>query len=118
MKVLLNPKNLSAQHRASLNSYSTTANNIAHRRTPTQQLQTTSRIAERQLYNCNQHRASPNTNSTTAINIAHRRTPTLQLQSTSRIAKHQFYNCNQHLASLNANTVVMAYTWFVPSLVP
>jgi hypothetical protein len=85
---------------------------------PKKLISTASRIAELILNNCKQHRASPNANSTTANNIAHRRTPTLQLQSTSRIAKHQFYNCNQHLASLNANTVVMAYTWFVPSLVP
>jgi hypothetical protein len=72
VKVLLNPKNLSAQHRASPNANSTTANNIAHHRTPTLQLQATSRIAELQLNNCNQHRASLNANSTTAINIAHR----------------------------------------------
>jgi hypothetical protein len=78
--------------------------NIAHRRTPTQQLQTTSRIAELQLSNCKQHRASPNSNSTTAINIAHRRTPTLQLQSTSRLAEHQLYHCNQHRASPNSNS--------------
>jgi hypothetical protein len=87
----------SVQNCASPNANSTTANNIAHSRTPTLQLQTTSRIAEHQLYNCNQHRASPNANSTTANNIAHRRTLTLQLQTTSRIAKRQLYNCLQCL---------------------
>jgi hypothetical protein len=42
---------------------------------PKKLIDTTSRIAEHQLNNCNQHRASPNTNSTTANNIAHRPMP-------------------------------------------
>jgi hypothetical protein len=71
---------------------------------PKKLIDTTSRIAKHQLYNCKQHRALQSTNSTTANNIAHRRTPTQQLQSTSRIAGHQLYNCNQHRASQDTNS--------------